>query len=447
MKILFLKEEIKNREEDDFFMEEEFKVHDIEDIVEIYFKGLTKPKHLRFFDEVTPKGNHITGYINQKPNRYLGSMIILTVNDEPVEQFIQSMPKINYPTDERDISYEYVSYCYEKLDGSCLIIYPLKDHNGEIIEIVPKTRGRPVADTHFVELYNHVDRLPIINFFKEDSNSNSILIFELYGILNQHEIIHYNVGVDIVLIGIYTDEGFINNPDIANKFGFKLPDCLFKLNYNPIYEDKWVLEFTSEKYKFYFPNTKGYYPTNTDAVLAIKHYLEELNNSFVSINGRLATEGVVINTIRPDGSKKWLKCKPRDIEVKHKSVNGIPRKSITKEVLKYFDEYGSDVKEIYKNDPTHHTEYIYRQLSEEYNEEMIFKAKKKIEKIFMEIWDAKEVPVSIHEISRELFEEYSSEGISTCMRIFAQKYPQKKKDSRMVYGVLEKLFIKNGVEL
>ena len=429
-------------------MLEEFKVHNKEDICELYFNGLTKPKHLRYFDETTPNGNHITGYINQKPNRYLGSMIILTVNDEAVEQFIQSMPKIHYFKDERDIPKNNINPCYEKLDGSCLILYPLKNHNGDIIEIIPKTRGRPIADNHFIELYHKVDQKPIIDYYNEN---DGILIFELYGILNQHDIIHYTNGIDIALIGIYENGEHITGYGEKIKgfhqreiYGFHLPDKIFE-----IYNDgnKWYIRFTSQKYKHYLPTEHEYYPTNIDAVLGVKHHLEKLNKDYYEINGRLATEGVVINTVREDGSKKWLKCKPRDIEQKHKTVNGIPRRSITKECLKYFDEYGSEVKEIYETNPNHHTEYLHRQLSEEYNEELIQKSKKKIEKIFMQIWESKTVPESIHNICNEIFEKYSSEGIGYCMRMFAEEYPMKKKDASTVYNVIEKLFIKNGVEL
>ena len=415
-------------------------------IAEEYFNN-TKPKHLRPFEETTPKGNIITGFINHKPNHQLGSMVVLSVNDEPVEQYIQSMPKIHYYKDERDICKHQGNgiKCYEKLDGSCLILYPLKNPDGEIIEIVAKTRGRPVADSHFYELYRKVDQKPINDYYKEH---DGILIFELHGILNQHEIIHYNTGIDIRLIAIYENGEFNNAPGIAKKYNFQLPDKIFEL-----YDigNSWYLKYTSEKYAAYkpdeFKHEDKYYPTVTDAVLGIKHELEELNRRYVEVNGRLAAEGVVINIFTKNGHLKWLKCKPRDIENKHRTVNGIPRTSITKEVLKYFDEYGSTVKEIYERDPQHHTEYLHRQLSEEYEDSLILKSKNRIEKIFMDIWRSKQVPESIHTICEELFDKYHEEGISHCMRMFAQEKPMLKSKANMVYGVLEKLFIKNNVPL
>ena len=115
-------------------------------------------------------------------------------------------------------------------------------------------------------------------------------------------------------------------------------------------------------------------------------------------------------------------------------------------MLKYFDEYGSEVKELYDEDKNHHTEYIHRMLSEDYSEDMIRKSSKKIEKIFMQIWDSKQIPESLQNIAEELFNEYSDKGITHCMRMFGQKYPMKKRYSRTIYQVLEKLFIRNNID-
>ena len=174
-----------------------------------------------------------------------------------------------------------------------------------------------------------------------------------------------------------------------------------------------------------------------DALDFIQQQLEGLNKTYLRKNGRIATEGVVINTTKSNGNQKYIKLKPRDIENKHRNNGGIPRSSITKEVLKYFDEYGSAVKGLYLIDENHHTEYIHRMLKEEYPEEWVNNSAKRIEKVFMQIWDAKQVPESIHDICNELIHKYGDKGITHCMRMFAQKYPMKKKDATTVYNVLE----------
>ena len=178
----------------------------------------------------------------------------------------------------------------------------------------------------------------------------------------------------------------------------------------------------------------------------IQEFLEYLNKTYNDIYGRYATEGVVINCVDSKGNQKYIKVKPRDIENKHRSHDGIPRSAIVKEVLKYFDDYGSEVEEIYRKDKNHHTEYLHRMLLEDYAEEFVEKSKKKIEKVFMQIWDSKQIPESLHNIAQELFDEYANKGITHCMRMFGQKYPMKKKDAKTIYQVLEKLYVKNGLD-
>lgn len=408
-----------------------------------------KPKYLKKFSEKTPEGNYIEGYICKKSNKYLGSLLITNVNGESVNQFVQSMPKIDYFNDSRDIVVVdkdinfHDMVAYEKLDGSCVILYPLFDKNGFILEIVPKTRGRAVADKHFLDLYNKCDHGAITEYYRTNTG---ILFFELYGILNQHEIIHYDTGIDLALIGLYTTRFYrpqtLNN--IANKYGFKQPNVFFKMRYNR------VLNLEDNKYQYLFRDV-SYDECKcvdvVDCVDKIQKFLDYLNRVYYDINGRICTEGVVINCTNSEGVQKYIKVKPRDIENKHRCVEGVSRSSIVKECLKYFDDYGSEVFEIYNKDPNHHTEYLNRMLLEDYSEEYVKKSAKKIEKVFMQVWDSKLIPESIHNICSELFDEYSNQGITHCMRMFAQKYPMKKKQSKTVYNVLEKKFISKGVKL
>jgi len=413
------------------------------------FFGDCKPKYLKPFSEKTPDGNFIEGYICKKSNIYLGSMVITRLNGEPHIQFVQSMPKIEYFDDERDLCLVgsdasmtfHDAIAYEKLDGSCLIIYPILE-NGKIVEIVPKTRGRAVADSHFLELFDKIDKSPIWDYY---GKNKGILFFEMYGILNQHEIIHYDTGIDIRLIGCYTTR--FHKPKslykLCTKHGFRQPDAMFNIGRGKV-------SITTEKYGWYFNDVKyedRVAPTPYDAILKIRHFLDYLNKTYMDMYGRLATEGVVINCTDSKGRQRYLKVKPRDIEQKHRCVDGVSRSSIVKETLKYFDDYGSDVQKIYENDPNHHTEYITRLLLEDYNEEYVKKSAKKIERIFMEIWNAKQVPQSLHDIAQVLFDEYHEQGITHCMRMFGQRYPMKKKDAKTIYQVLEIKFKQNGVEL
>ena len=82
---------------------------EIEEAVK-YFNDC-KPKYLRRFSEKTPKGNCIKGWICKKSNMYLGSLLIDELNGEDHEQYVQSMPKIEYFNDERDICLRAGHHC------------------------------------------------------------------------------------------------------------------------------------------------------------------------------------------------------------------------------------------------------------------------------------------------------------------------------------------------
>lgn len=405
----------------------------IDDAVEWF--GNCKPKYLKRFEEKTPSGNLIKGWISRKPNRYLGSLLIDELNGEPHEQFVQSMPKIEYFNDERDIDLNgamHDAVAYEKLDGSCLVMYPILE-NDMIVEIVPKTRGRAVADPHFLELFNKIDRTPIWRYYRRHKG---VLMFEMYGILNQHDIIHYQTGIDIALIGCYDDAHFYTPMElwrVCNETSLRQPDEMFRIYPNDV-------QIPSYKYKWFFDEVgieDKVAPTRHDSIDRIVEFLEFLNNTYNDLYGRIATEGVVINCVDATGGQRYIKVKPKDIREKHRRENGIPRKDITKECLKYFDEYGFEATKIYMEDKNHHTEYLHRMLSEEYSDEMIQQSKKKIEKIFMQIWNSKQVPQSLHTICDELKKEYGDKGLTHCMRMFGQKYPMKKKDARTVYTILQ----------
>lgn len=402
------------------------------------FSGQVKSRHLKPFDETTPEGNQIQGYICVKANKYMGSMLITHVNGEETNQFIQSIPKINYFKNTRDIGNETVSYCYEKLDGTCLIMYPLMNKDGEVIEIIPKIRNHPIMPSHFRQLFNRVDQKPIQEYYK---NNTGILIFELYGILNPHQILHYDTGIGIKLLTVYNHNMFYR-PEELSYYGFETPDVLFKLTH---FETEWILKVTTDKFKHYLGRDIYTYPTNIDAIDGIKDILEKLNKEYHEYNHINAIEGVVIYTSDSEHEARMLKCKPRDIEKEHRSQYGVPRRSITKEVLKYFDDYGDEkIKEIYLEDENHHTEYIRRMLSEEYPIEIINLSSKKIERVFMQIWEARQIPESLYNICSRLIMENEGADITTLMREFARQYPMKKKQANTVYGILERKIKKQG---
>lgn len=407
----------------------------INHIIETYFDNKVKKKDLYQFKQKTKKGNIIEGYICRKPNEYLGSMFIEKVNNEDNPQFIHSMPKIHYYSKKIEgIETEEIIF-HEKLDGSCIIYYPLYQ-DGEVIEVIPKTRNTVIADDFIFNLLKKAITYPIEEIVKE---YDIVLMFELYGVLNQHEIYNPDAYCSLTLIGGYsinTNQMYSNSmlDSFAEKYNLKRPRHLITVHG---FQGVYFITFISPYLQIYYRNDRTSMHTSLSEVIQkIKKILSQVNQESYNINGFALTEGVVANMQKQIGG--YLKVKPEEIELKHK---GIPTIEIKKEVRKYWDEYGSKIEAIYKQDNKHYLNYVKENLAEDFPIDIVEsnKTKKRIEKIFFTIWDAKTVPIGIQEIARTLCEENPELSLSEIMNIFSQQYPQKKNQARMVYSICKKI--------
>ncbi|WP_406534409.1 hypothetical protein, partial [Methanobrevibacter sp.] len=81
---------------------------------------------------------------------------------------------------------------------------------------------------------------------------------------------------------------------------------------------------------------------------------------------------------------------------------------------------------------------------EEYPMELIKLSSKKIERVFMQIWEARQIPESLYNISDQLIADNPDADITTLMREFARKYPMKKKQANTIYGILKRKINKQG---
>ena len=408
---------------------------EINHIIETYFDNKVKKKDLYQFKQKTKKGNIIEGYICRKPNEYLGSMFIEKVNNEDNPQFIHSMPKIHYYSKKIEgIETEEIIF-HEKLDGSCVIYYPLYQ-DGEVIEVIPKTRNTVIADDFIFNLLKKAITYPIEKIVKE---YDIVLMFELYGVLNQHEIYNPDAYCSLTLIGGYsinTNQMYSNSmlDSFAEKYNLKRPRHLITVHgFRGVY----FITFISPYLQIYYRNDKiSMHTSLSEVIQEIKKILSQVNQESYNINGFALTEGVVANMQKQIGG--YLKVKPEEIELKHK---GIPTIEIKKEVRKYWDEYGSKIETIYKQDKKHYLNYVKENLAEDFPIDIVEsnKTKKRIEKIFFTIWDAKTVPIGIQEIARTLCEENPELSLPEIMNIFSQQYPQKKNQARMVYSICKKI--------
>lgn len=429
-----------------------------EKFCEKYFENNVKPKHLREFCEKTPDGNVIKGYICRKANKHLGSLVITHITEKSgrsydTEQFVQSFPKIHY-WDERfklkEDGESVVYYCSEKLDGTCLILYSLNDEYGNSIEIIPKTRTKAVADEHILEMYDLVDRKAIEKYFSDKNHLADSLMFELYGILNKHEIAYMETYIDIMLIGAYINETFLDLIAINCNYeldDFQKPDNIFSIEKHAC-DNSFKISWQSQwnRLRNYESSSDGEFPTLFDAIQEVKELLKNINDEYLKNNGRRAIEGVVINGQHFKGGQMYLKIKPRDVEVELDSLTTVPRRFVVKEVQKYFDEYGCEVKEIYQDDENHYMDYVKRNLREEFNYEQIEDPKtvRRIKNVFMDVWDSKIAPQSLQNICEDLIRENPDASITDLMKIFAGNYPSKKRHSRHVYTILSAIMKRDG---
>ena len=424
-----------------------------EKFCEKYFENKVKPKHLRDFKAETPDGNIIEGYISRKSNKYLGSLVITHITDKSgecfeTEQFIQAFPKIHYWDDRHKLKEHegtIIYHCQEKLDGSCLIIYPLKDKLGNLLEIVPKSRTQAVADERILDMYNLIDKKAIVEFFNDSNHLQDSLMFELYGVLNRHDIAYMETYINIKLIGAYIDGEFLDYTGIHHEDdlnNFEKPSTIFIIFKYPTENfyriDWWGNHSNLRNYPIYCEDT---FPTLFDAVGQIKVMLKDINRQYYENNDRRAIEGVVINGQHFKSGQMYLKIKPEDVELEIKQLDSVPRRFIVKEVQKYFDEYGSKVKYLYQRDDTHYIKYVNHQLSEEFTYEQIEdpRTRKRINSVFMDVWDSTLPPASLQNICEKLIKENPDASISDLMKIFANTYPSKKRKSRFVYNILTSL--------
>ena len=424
-----------------------------EKFCEKYFENSVKPKHLSDFEAKTPEGNIIKGFMSRKANKYLGSLVITNITEKngdsyDTEQFVQSFPKIHYwdkrfqlRQDDEEICY----YCQEKLDGTCLILYSLNDKFGNPLEIIPKTRSQAVADEHILDMYNLIDKKAVEEFFSNPAHFNDTLMFELFGILNKHSITYVDTYIDINLIGAYIDGEFLDYFSIkcsSDLDDFKTPPAIFTINkYSG--DSSFSVEWCEDNFKLrnYKQTSSDEFPSLYDAIQEVKILMENINEEYSSHNGRRAIEGVVINGEYVSGGQMYLKIKPKSIELEAKEMDFVPRRFILKEVQKYFDEYGSNVRGLYENDDTHYMRYVKYQLKEEFSFEQIEDPRtiRRIKKVFMDVWDSKLPPISIQNICDELVCQNPDASLSELMRIFANTYPSKKNQSRYVYSILSKI--------
>lgn len=126
-------------------------------------------------------------------------------------EFVYAMPKIHYPYhQDRDGAVRVVvpvaqnvvdARFTSKLDGTAIIFYPLTDKEGNVLEVIPRTRLQPVLTPSRWGDWNALlaevlpDRTPVEEAVRAQ---RATLVFELWGYRNPH-LVKYNVPLKLTL--------------------------------------------------------------------------------------------------------------------------------------------------------------------------------------------------------------------------------------------------------
>lgn len=424
------------------------------EVIEKFFNNSIKEKNLIPFKDKTPMGNYVSGWICKQEGQYLSSMLLETIKtkDKVIKcnRFIKGMPKQHYYSNKNWSLFEdsdfTVYYCHEKLDGTCLILYALYDEDDQLIEIVPRTRGMAVAASNIIDMYNMIDKAQIEQFYSYPHNLDYILMFELYGILNRHEIVYNKNYIDINLIGATIEDRVLDYKEVlvlSFKYYFEMPDRLFEIVF---FKDQWSIHPQPSRLYPYYIDEDYFLDKKYDSLEACIHALSDaieiVNQNYKEKNGHIALEGLVINGFNQNKGQRYVKIKPESVLKIMKLGNGIPRYAIRKEVYKYFDEYGAiEVKNIYEKDKLHYLQFVKEKLLEEFPENLVNSSKtsKKISNVFFDIWESKTPSLTVQNVAQELASKYSGQQISDVMKTFAKEYPSLKNRAGEIYSVLKHL--------
>lgn len=175
----------------------------------IQITGVNK-KYWNEFDVTTDAGNHIAGWLCREESERLGMLAVTQVNGAERLELIYAMPKIPYPYQLENGSARIVIPVPQnatdarfnvKLDGTCIIWYPVTDEAGEIIEVVPRTRLQPVLTPSRFGDWPALLREAVpdrTNIERAVREQNVILCFELWGYRNPH-LVRYQIPLALTL--------------------------------------------------------------------------------------------------------------------------------------------------------------------------------------------------------------------------------------------------------
>ena len=197
----------------------------------------SSPRYWQPFEVVSPGGIPFGGYLCRQESEKLGMLAITHLAGEERLEFVYAMPKIHYPyLKDREgrpqvsisVAQNVVDARFtEKLDGTAIIFYGLTDKNGEIREVLPRTRLQPIlAPSRWGDWNKLLDEaLPDRSGVEQAVRSQRVtLAFELWGYRNPH-MITYETPLALTLHTAIRHKKPVSHrllADFAQRYGFDL---------------------------------------------------------------------------------------------------------------------------------------------------------------------------------------------------------------------------------
>ncbi len=198
-------------------------------------------KHWQPFDATSPGGIRFAGYLCRQESDKLGMLAVTTLDGQARLEFIPAMPKIHYPyIQDREgrlqvsipVPINIVDARFTvKLDGTAIIFYPLTDAQGQVLEVVARTRLLPVlapsrwGDWHGLLADVLPNRAPVEAAVREQ---HVVLAFELWGYRNPH-LVRYDQPLALTLHTAIRHRKPISHQrlaDLARRHGLALAPTL-----------------------------------------------------------------------------------------------------------------------------------------------------------------------------------------------------------------------------
>ena len=372
-------------------------------------------KHWQEFSVTSPGGVNFAGYLCRQESERLGTLALTQVEDRERLEFIAGMPKIPYPYQrDRHGQVQLVipiprratdARFTLKLDGTCLLFYPLRDEEGGVLEVIPRTRLQPVLKPSRWGDWNVLldealpDRTPVERAVREQGVT---LAFELWGYRNPH-LVSYDRPLALTLhTGIRQRRllAFPRLEQIARRYDLRLVESI---------------QVTT-------PDAEG-------LAAAYQTWQEQIEAANAAAGAdRYVQEGavLVISTAR---TARAYKCKPPSIEEIHWRTDQSIGREVIRQALHKMRENGYDFAGGRVEDLIAELEKDFQRPHVEQQDELI-----------RHVWVEYVVELQKKEWLRGLVEQSGLDprDTSSLMRYLSQHYPRK--EMRWVYSAVVELY-------